>query len=229
MAAPGTRLPVIILDHVTKNFRVGERDITILKDISLEISQGEFAAIVGSSGSGKSTLLNMITGIDRPNAGDLMVAGQQLNNLSENRLAKWRGIHIGIVFQFLQLLPSLSLGHNVILPMDFTGIRPPSERVARYGTCKAKNLAREPRCVFTVATHDLGLVFEGEAVKVVDEAKLNRIAGTYAASEWQPTVRDGALYAEYSTPSAGPPPWHVYEVTPTAEPYGETRVRIQSQ
>jgi ABC-type taurine transport system ATPase subunit len=124
------------------------------------------------------------------------VAGQQLNNLSENRLTKWRGIHIGIVFRFFQLLPWLSLGHNVILPMDFTGIRPPSERVARYGTCKAKNLARDPRCVFTVATHDFEQVFEGEAVKVADEVKLNPSQG--------PTQRVGsnrACAAALFTPS----------------------------
>jgi hypothetical protein len=101
---------------------------------------------------------------------------------------------------------------------------------ARSGTRKAKSLARDPRCVLTVAMHDFDLVFEGEAVKVVDEPKLNRIVGAYAASGWQPTVRDGALYAEYSAPSAGRPPWHVYEVTPTtvfglgtAKPYGATR------
>lgn len=131
MATPVTRIPLVALDHVTKIFRVSECDLTILNDISLEISQGEFAAIVGPSGSGKSTLLNMITGIDRPSAGDVRVAGQHLNGLSENRLAKWRGIHIGIVFQFFQLLPALSLRHNVILPMDFAGTNPPSERVDR--------------------------------------------------------------------------------------------------
>ncbi len=90
--------------------------------------------------------------------------------------------------------------------------------------------------MFTVATHDFDLVFEGEAVKVVDEAKHNRIAEAYAKSGWQPTVRDGALYAENSAPSAEPPPWHVYQVTPatvfapgTAEPYGATRWGFQLQ
>ncbi len=131
MTAPTNPSPLIALDHVCKNYRVGERDLTILDNISLEISQGEFVAIVGPSGSGKSTLLNMITGIDRPSVGDVLVAGQPLNGLSENRLAQWRGVHIGIVFQFFQLLPALSLRHNVILPMDFAGTRPPSERVER--------------------------------------------------------------------------------------------------
>ncbi|MGH2541237.1 MAG: pyridoxamine 5'-phosphate oxidase family protein, partial [Ardenticatenaceae bacterium] len=100
-------------------------------------------------------------------------------------------------------------------------------------TRKAKNLARNPHCVITVATHDFDLVIEGEATKVSDEAMLQRIADVYASSGWHPTVRDGALYAEYSAPSAGPPPWEVYEVTPTtvfglgtAEPYGATRWRF---
>lgn len=98
------------------------------------------------------------------------------------------------------------------------------------GTRKARDLAHDPHCVIAVATHDFDVVLEGEAVKVTDEAKLRRIAEVYAAQGWHPTVRDGALYAEYSAPSAGPPPWEVYEVTPTtvfglgtAEPFGATR------
>jgi hypothetical protein len=101
------------------------------------------------------------------------------------------------------------------------------------GTRKAKNLAHNPRCVITGATHPFDLVFEGEAVKVTDDAKLQRIADEYAAGGWAPTVRDGTFYAEYSAPSAGPPPWDLYEVQPktvfaigTAEPYGATRFRF---
>ena len=101
------------------------------------------------------------------------------------------------------------------------------------GTRKARNLANDPRCVITVATHPFDLVVEGEAVKVIDDAELRRIADVFAAEGWESTVRDGALYAEFSAPSAGPPPWHVYEVTPTtvfalgtAEPYGATRFRF---
>ncbi len=131
MAMPSNHIPLIFLNHVSKHFRVGARDTTILDDITLKISQAEFVAIVGPSGSGKSTLLNMITGIDRPSAGAVIVAGQSLNDMSENRLAKWRGVYIGIVFQFFQLLPALSLRHNVILPMDFAGKYPPSERADR--------------------------------------------------------------------------------------------------
>ena len=101
------------------------------------------------------------------------------------------------------------------------------------GTRKARNLANDPRCVITVATHPFDLVVEGEAVKVTDDAELRRIADVFAAEGWESTVRGGALYAEFSAPSAGPPPWHVYEVTPTtvfalgtAEPYGATRFRF---
>ncbi|MGH9246916.1 MAG: pyridoxamine 5'-phosphate oxidase family protein [Acidimicrobiales bacterium] len=104
---------------------------------------------------------------------------------------------------------------------------------AGAGTRKAKNLADNPLCVITVATHPFDIVVEGEAVKVTDDAKLRRIADVYASGGWAPTVRDGALYAEFSAPAAGPPPWHVYEVTPatvfalgTAEPYGATRWRF---
>jgi nitroimidazol reductase NimA-like FMN-containing flavoprotein (pyridoxamine 5'-phosphate oxidase superfamily) len=100
-------------------------------------------------------------------------------------------------------------------------------------TRKAKNLARNPHCVITVATYEFDLVVEGEAAKVTDDARLQRLAGLFAASGWQPTVRDGAFFAEYSAPSAGPPPWEVYEVTPTtifalgtAAPYGATRWRF---
>ena len=103
------------------------------------------------------------------------------------------------------------------------------------GTRKARNLAGDPHCVITVATHPFDIVVEGEATKVTDEATLQRIADAFAAQGWQATVRDGALNAEFSAPAAGPPPWHVYELTPetvfalgTAEPYGATRWRFQA-
>lgn len=103
------------------------------------------------------------------------------------------------------------------------------------GTRKARNLEGNPRCVLTVATEPFDIVLEGEASRVTDEATLRRVAEGYAAEGWEATVRDGALYAEYSAPAAGPPPWHVYEMTPatvfalgTAEPYGATRWRFES-
>lgn len=100
-------------------------------------------------------------------------------------------------------------------------------------TRKAKNLARNPHCVLSIATHDFDLVIEGEAARVTEEQVLQRIADEFASGGWEPTVRDGALYAEFSAPSAGPPPYYVYEVKPTtvyalgtAEPFGATRWRF---
>ena len=98
---------------------MGDDEITVLKGISFDVENGEFVTIVGPSGNGKSTLLNMITGIDRPSAGEVIVTGRQVDRMSENELAEWRGDYVGIIFQFFQMLPSLSLLQNVILPMDF--------------------------------------------------------------------------------------------------------------
>jgi nitroimidazol reductase NimA-like FMN-containing flavoprotein (pyridoxamine 5'-phosphate oxidase superfamily) len=101
------------------------------------------------------------------------------------------------------------------------------------GTRKAKNLAQNPNCVMSLAAKDLDIVLEGEAKKVTDEAKLRHLAEVFASGGWAPTVKDGAFHHEFSAPSAGPPPWYVYEFTPktvfgvaTAEPYGATRWRL---
>jgi putative ABC transport system ATP-binding protein len=123
--------PVIELRDVVKRYAVGGGEIEILKHVSLQINSSEFVAIVGPSGSGKSTLLNMITGIDRPTAGEVMVLGQPVHKLSENGLARWRGQCVGIIFQFFQLLPALTLLKNVILPMDLAGKYTPRERRTR--------------------------------------------------------------------------------------------------
>ncbi len=122
---------VVVLNEVVKSFPVGDDEITVLKGINLEIGSGEFISIVGPSGNGKSTLLNMITGIDRPTAGEVIVTGRPVHKMSENDLAAWRGDHVGIIFQFFQMLPSLSLLQNVILPMDFANKFEPKERQAR--------------------------------------------------------------------------------------------------
>src|SRR5512135_3730738 len=118
MAESNGQSPIVEIKDVIKRFPVGDSEITILKGISFEVKTGEFVSIVGPSGNGKSTLLNMITGIDRPTSGQVIVTGQTVNKMSENQLAAWRGKHVGIVFQFFQMLPSLSLLQNVILPMD---------------------------------------------------------------------------------------------------------------
>lgn len=110
---------IIELRDVSKSFQTSSGPITILKNIDLRVNEQEFLSIVGPSGSGKSTLLNMITGIDRPTGGEIHVDGRAIHKLSENKLARWRGRHVGIVFQFFQLLPTLTIVENVILPMDF--------------------------------------------------------------------------------------------------------------
>ena len=122
---------IVSLDRIDKDFYLGDLVIPVLHKISLSISPGEFVAIVGPSGNGKSTLLNMITGIDRPTSGEVIVTGQKLNQLSEDQLAGWRATQVGIVFQFFQLLPALNLLQNIILPMDFVGELPPKARRKR--------------------------------------------------------------------------------------------------
>jgi putative ABC transport system ATP-binding protein len=92
-----------------------------LNDIDLDLFEGQFVAIVGKSGSGKSTLVNVITGIDRPSSGEVVVAGTPVHQLSQDRLARWRGRTVGVVFQFFQLLPSLTVAENVMLPMELCG------------------------------------------------------------------------------------------------------------
>ncbi len=131
MNTPNTTSPIVQVNHVVKKFKVGDGEVTILKGISFAVNQGEFVSIVGPSGNGKSTLLNMITGIDRPSAGEIVVTGREVHRMSENKLAEWRGENVGIIFQFFQMLPALSLLQNVILPMDFANKYRPKERKER--------------------------------------------------------------------------------------------------
>ena len=122
---------VVQVIDVVKSFPLGGGEITILKGISFEVGQGEFVSIVGPSGNGKSTLLNMITGIDRPSAGEVIVNNTAVNKLSENQMALWRGRNLGIVFQFFQLLPTISVIENIMLPMDFCNTYPMRQREKR--------------------------------------------------------------------------------------------------
>jgi putative ABC transport system ATP-binding protein len=130
-ATNGTSRPIIQLKDIIKSFPVGGGEVTILHGISTDIHEGEFVSIVGPSGNGKSTLLNMITGIDRPTAGEVIVTGRPVHAMSENELAKWRGQQVGIIFQFFQMLPSLSLKQNVVLPMEFANKYGRKERQER--------------------------------------------------------------------------------------------------
>ena len=127
----GATDPIVQIKDVVKRFPVGEDEITVLNGINFGVEAGEFLSIVGPSGNGKSTLLNMITGIDRPNDGQIIVNGTPVHKLSENELAIWRGETIGIIFQFFQMLPALSLLQNVKLPMDLVKRISPAEREAR--------------------------------------------------------------------------------------------------
>lgn len=123
--------PIIDMRNIVKRFPVGNSEVTILHGISFNVMPGEFVSIVGPSGNGKSTLLNMVTGIDRPSDGEVIVTGQPVHSMSENKLAKWRGQQVGIIFQFFQMLPALSLLQNVTLPMEFARKYGRSERRER--------------------------------------------------------------------------------------------------
>lgn len=122
---------MIELKGVTKEFETAAGTFRALKGIDLSVGQGEFVAIIGKSGSGKSTLINMITGIDRPTAGEVIVGETPVHTLSESQLAVWRGRNVGVIFQFFQLLPTLTVLDNVMLPMDFSGLYARPERRER--------------------------------------------------------------------------------------------------
>jgi putative ABC transport system ATP-binding protein len=112
---------VVDLRGASRTYRTASGDFTALHPTDLRLPAGEFVAIVGKSGSGKSTLLNLIAGIDRPTAGEVHVAGTPVHALGEGALATWRGRSVGVVFQFFQLLPTLTVAENLALPMDFCG------------------------------------------------------------------------------------------------------------
>jgi len=135
--------PAIELVAVEKTYRMGRVDYPALRGVDLEIDAGELVAIVGPSGSGKTTILNLVSGIDRPTSGSVTVDGLRIDELSEEDLAVWRGRHVGVVFQFFQLLPTLSALENAVLPLDF----------ARRGSKKER---------FEWARHNLDLVGLGD-------------------------------------------------------------------
>jgi putative ABC transport system ATP-binding protein len=122
---------LIELRNVAKNYEGAAGTFTALKGIHLEIDPGEFVAVIGKSGSGKSTLINMITGIDRPTSGEVLVGDTAVHTLSEGQIAVWRGKNVGVVFQFFQLLPTLTVLENVMLPMDFCNMYTMREREER--------------------------------------------------------------------------------------------------
>jgi putative ABC transport system ATP-binding protein len=111
---------LISISHLTKTYKREKQEITVLNDVSIDIEQGDFVALMGPSGSGKTTLLNIIAGIDRPTQGEVMIAGTNIGVLSETELAKWRSRHIGFIFQFYNLIPVLTAFENVELPLMLT-------------------------------------------------------------------------------------------------------------
>jgi putative ABC transport system ATP-binding protein len=123
--------PLIELRRVIKTFETAAGPFTALKGIDLQVSAGEFVTVIGKSGSGKTTLNNMITGIDRPTAGEVYVRGTAVHALNEGQVAEWRGRNIGIIFQFFQLIPTLTILENMVLPMDFCNTFPRKERKER--------------------------------------------------------------------------------------------------
>ena len=128
----GNQTPALIrLCNVSKDYAVAAGRFSALKEVGLEIQRGECVAVVGKSGSGKTTLINVLTGIDSPTSGELYVADRRIDQLSQEELAVWRGRSIGIVFQFFQLLPTLTVVENVMLPMDFCKTFPAAQRRPR--------------------------------------------------------------------------------------------------
>jgi putative ABC transport system ATP-binding protein len=125
------RVQVIALESVEKSYRTGRLEYRALRGVDLEVAEGELVAVVGPSGSGKTTILNLISGIDRPTAGTVTVGGRRIDDMGEEELAAWRGENVGIVFQFFQLLPTLTALENVMLPLDFAHSGRRRERLER--------------------------------------------------------------------------------------------------
>ena len=128
----------IQLKHVSKSFASAAGRFEALKNIDLTIGRGEYVAIIGKSGSGKSTLLNMLTGIDHPSEGWVTINASAIHTFDESRLAAWRGANVDIVFQFFQLIPTLSIVENLLLAMDFVNVIPRQERKPRAAALLAQ-------------------------------------------------------------------------------------------
>lgn len=126
-----TRKPLIYLSNVKKAYKTEAGDFLALKHVDLTVDEGEFVGVIGKSGSGKSTLINIISGIDRASGGDVWVARSEISALKENDMAIWRGKNLGIVFQFFQLLPTLTVAENIMLPMDFANVYAKNKRRAK--------------------------------------------------------------------------------------------------
>lgn len=127
------KTPIVEVRHVSKSYHRGNQIIPVLQDITFDIGDGEFLALMGPSGSGKSTLLNLIAGIDKVDTGTIRVGGIDITTLSETDLARWRSVNVGFIFQFYNLIPVLSAFENVELPLLLTSL-PKAERRAHVET-----------------------------------------------------------------------------------------------
>jgi putative ABC transport system ATP-binding protein len=133
--------PLVRLIDLRKGFSKGNEPISIFDGLNLAIPTGDFAAVMGPSGSGKTTLLNLLGGIDRPDAGEIEIAGRRIDRLSEGDLARWRAANVGFVFQFYNLMPMLSAAQNVELPLLLTNLRAKARRERVATALKIVNLA----------------------------------------------------------------------------------------
>jgi putative ABC transport system ATP-binding protein len=120
--------PFVVTHNLVKHYDTPTGALEVLKGIDLELQRGDFAAIVGPSGAGKTTLLNMITAVDKPTSGEVMVGEKSVVQTPQPQLTKWRAKNIGIVFQFFQLLPTISVVDNIVFPMDYANVHQPSQR-----------------------------------------------------------------------------------------------------
>jgi putative ABC transport system ATP-binding protein len=118
----GIKTPLVILKDVCKTYKRGSQTIPVLQEINLDILEGDFLALMGPSGSGKSTLLNLIAGIDKTDCGTITIGGVEITTLSETELARWRGLHVGFIFQFYNLIPVLTAYENIELPLLLTNL-----------------------------------------------------------------------------------------------------------
>ncbi len=122
MESNGAMQPIVQIRNLSKSYRRGSQDIPVLTDISFDIAEGEFIALMGPSGSGKSTLLNLIAGIDKADSGRILIGGVDIMSMSEAELARWRSVNVGFIFQFYNLVPVLTAFENVELPLLLTGL-----------------------------------------------------------------------------------------------------------